>query len=178
MKKIYYKIYLILILSKLIFYSNFYSKVILSIFFKMSFNLDLKIPVKCIIYYSEKDELLNPDLKHLYKLHDLRNKWCYIHKMFFDIDNENVIARFEGKTLFDILEKIYNVIYINDFYKYIPNLKINLYINSIVISVDNINIKEEILRFKQKYDNISMINYGVDSLYYILQSLNKFYMNA
>ena len=125
-----------------------------------------KKAVKCIIYYTKTSEVIN-----------LEDFYILSRQILFDIDKNDVIAEFEEDTLFDILEKIYNEVYINELYEYIPYLKINLLIDDFPNKTFKFNIKDDIIRFKQKYDKKSLENYDHDSLYYILQSLNKLYVD-
>jgi len=126
-----------------------------------------KKAVKCIIYYTKTSDVFN--------LED--DLYILSRRILFDIDKNDVIAEFEEDTLFDILEKIYNEVYINELYEYIPYLKINLLIDDFPNKTFKFNIKDDIIRFKQKYDKSSFENYDHDSLYYILQSLNKLYID-
>lgn len=125
-----------------------------------------KKAVKCIIYYTKTFEVFN-----------LEDFYILSRQILFDIDKNDIIAEFEEDTLFDMLEKIYNEVYINELYKYTPYLKINLLIDDFPNRTLEFNIKDDIIRFKQKYDKSSFENYDHDSLYYILQSLNKLYID-
>jgi len=54
---------------------------------------------------------------------------------------------FNEDTLYDMLEKIYNEIYINDLYRNTLNLKINLRIFDL-LSETEFNVGKDILKFK------------------------------
>ena len=126
-------------------------------------------PVKAIIYYSENPEVFN-----------LEDSYILSRDILFDINKNEVINEFKEDTLYDILEKIYNEVYVNELYKYIPYIKISLQIDDTLtkpIFQLKFNIKDDILRFKQKYDEDSIENYGHDSMFYILQILNKIYID-
>lgn len=125
-----------------------------------------KKAVKCIIYYTKISEVIN-----------LEDNYILSRQILFDIDKNDIIAEFEEDTLFDMLEKIYNKVYINGLYEYIPYLKINLLIDDFPNKTFKFNIKDDIIRFKQKYDKSTLEKYDHDSLYYILQSLNKLYID-
>lgn len=90
--------------------------------------------------------------------------------------NKHFLYKCQDITLFNILEKIYNYLFVkNQLYIY---QNIRIYLTIIKSQKNNRNkIKDEIMKFQSIYSKLSIKEYGVNALDYILQSIYKLYID-